>query len=320
MDLSDIYNLVADGLFKVEEELSAVTDVENRFLSDLLQYSVKNSGKRIRPVFTLLAGRLFKYNLEKLVPMAAALELLHSATLVHDDIIDNSPLRRGKPTVSHAWGANAALLLGDYLFAKAGRLVASTGNLHVIKLFAQTLMTISKGELEQINVPYEKRISLDHYLSWISDKTACLFSTSTESGAVLGGAPRKFVTALKNYGFYFGMTFQVIDDILDFTGNQEELGKPVGSDLKEGIITLPSIIFAETKEGNNIIRKAIDSENKEYAQKVIEEIKNSSAIEKSMNIAKHFSNKAMEYLSVLPESETRASLIRLIDIMLERKR
>lgn len=320
MDLADIYNLVADGLIKVEEELSAVTDVENKLLSNLLHYSVKNSGKRIRPVFTLLAGRLFKYNLDKLVPMAAALELLHSATLVHDDIIDNSPLRRGKPTVSHAWGPNAALLLGDYLFAKAGRLVASTGNLHVIKLFAQTLMTISKGELEQINVPYEKRIRLDHYFSWIGDKTACLFSTSTESGAVLGGAPRKFVTALKNYGFYFGMTFQVIDDVLDFIGNQDELGKPVGSDLKEGIVTLPSIIFAETEDGANIIKKAIDGNDKEYTQKVIDEIRNSSAIEKSMSIAKQFSSKAVEYLNVLPESDTRTSLIRLIDIMLTRKK
>src|SRR4030042_4433162 len=157
IQLENIYSLVSAYLARVEAELTRVVEVDNPLLAELLEYSVKGSGKRIRPVFTLLAGEFNQYNPKKLVPMAAGLELLHSATLVHDDIVDNSPLRRGKPTVCKKWGINAALLLGDYLFAKTGSLVARTGNLRVIRLFAQTLMTISSGELSQINVPFDTK-------------------------------------------------------------------------------------------------------------------------------------------------------------------
>ncbi|UCH50652.1 MAG: polyprenyl synthetase family protein, partial [Chloroflexota bacterium] len=152
MNLSDIYKPVQEDLEKVERSLEELADSEFPLLAELLAYTLKNGGKRIRPALTLLSAKSFSYDLGTLVPMSMAIELLHTATLVHDDIVDNSPVRRGKPTVSHTWGEDRALLLGDYLFAKAGSLAAGTGNLRVVKLFSQTLMTISGGELKQTGV------------------------------------------------------------------------------------------------------------------------------------------------------------------------
>jgi heptaprenyl diphosphate synthase len=320
MNLNDIYAPVSDDLEKVESELNKIADVDIPLLATLLEYSVQNTGKRIRPAFTLLCGKFYSYNLDKLVPMSVGVELLHGATLVHDDIIDNSELRRGKPTVRHAWGENAALLLGDYLFARAAKFVATTGNLRVIELFAQTLMTISGGELAQINVMFDTRRARKHYYDWISAKTACLFSTATESGAILSDAPENVITALKNYGYYFGMAFQVVDDVLDFIGKESELGKPVGSDLMEGAVTLPSIIFAESNPEGKVIEQIIDKKNIEEVSDTIERIRKSSAIDECMEIAEGFSRKASEQLKILPDDIASQALNGLVAYMLGRKK
>lgn len=320
MNLNLIYRSVAPDLEKVEKELGKIVEVDNLLLAKLLNYSIKNCGKRIRPVFTLLSGKFMNYNLDKLIPMAAGVELLHSATLIHDDIIDNADLRRSKPAIHKVWGSNAALLLGDYLFAKAGSYVASTGNLRVIKLFSQTLMTISCGELAQINVVFDSKRIRQHYYDWISAKTACLFSTSTESGAVLSDTSEEVINALKEYGYYFGMTFQVIDDVLDFIGKESELGKPVGSDLLEGAVTLPSILFAETDEGSSIIRDIIEKHEISSIHEAIEKIKNSTIIEQCLEIANNFSSRAAEALDKLPDIEAKQALYDLLHFMVRRQK
>jgi heptaprenyl diphosphate synthase len=320
MNLEDTYRPVIDDIKKVEVELSKISEVDIPLLARLLDYSVKSSGKRVRPAFTLLAGKFYNYNLEKLIPMGAGVELLHSATLVHDDIVDNSALRRGKPTISSQWGEDAALLLGDYLFAKAAILVADTGNLRVIKLFAQTLMTISGGELAQINVIFDEKRARQHYFKWISAKTACLFSTATESGAILSDAPESSVQALKDYGYYFGMAFQVIDDVLDFVGTETELGKPVGSDLIEGAVTLPSIIFAETAEGRKLIASVIEKKDVESVPAITEKIRKSEAIDECMKIAADFSSKARKSLESLPKNEASKAFFDLTDYMMSRRK
>jgi len=223
MNLSDIYEPIQGDLEKVEQSLETVADVDVPLLAQLLRYALKDGGKRIRSALTLFSGKFHDYNLDLLVPMATAVELLHSATLVHDDIVDNSPVRRGKPTVSRAWDEARALLLGDYLFAKAGSLVASAGNLRVIKLFGQTLMTISSGELRQTDTIFDLKRARDHYYHWISAKTACLFSTATESGAVLSQSPEDIIKTMIDYGYNFGMAFQIVDDVLDFIGEEAEM-------------------------------------------------------------------------------------------------
>ncbi len=320
MNLSDIYQPIKDDLNKAELSLKSVANVDISLLSQLLEYLLKTSGKRVRLSLTLLSGKFYNYDLNNLIPMATAVELLHNATLVHDDIVDNAPIRRGEKSISRAWGEASALLLGDYLFAKAGRLVASTGNLRVVKLFAQTLMTISSGELAQINILFDKKRALEHYYSWISDKTACLFAMATESGAVLSQASENAIDALKDYGHNFGMAFQIIDDVLDFISHEDELGKPVGSDLIEGAVTLPSILFAASSPDGNLIKNIIENKDLEKVPYIVEKIRNSPVIDECMTIASDFCSRACRALEILPDNSARQALRDLATYVIQRRK
>jgi heptaprenyl diphosphate synthase/octaprenyl-diphosphate synthase len=319
--MNDIYKPVQSDLEKVEQALEATTHAEFPLLTELLAYALNSGGKRIRPALALLSGKFYQYDVSLLVPMAAAAELLHTATLVHDDIIDHSQVRRSRPTVSRAYGENRALLLGDYLFAKAGRLCADTDNLRVIKLFSQTLMTISGGELRQTAFVFQLGGARDYYYSWISAKTACLFSLSTESGAILSQAPEDVIKALRNYGHYFGMAFQVVDDVLDFVGNETEVGKPVGSDLNEGAVTLPTILYAESHpEENALIRKAIETRDAKLVTSIVEMVRTSPVIAQCLDIAADLSSRAREALDILPDSSARRSLVALANYVVQRRK
>jgi geranylgeranyl pyrophosphate synthase len=318
--LSDIYKPVQKDLKKVEQSLEEIADADFALLAQLLAYTLKTGGKRVRPALTLLSGKFYIYEPALLVPMAAAIELLHTATLVHDDIVDNSPVRRGKPTVSRAWGEDRALLLGDYLFAKAGSLVAGTGNLRAIKLFSQTLMTISAGELRQTGVTFATAKVREYYFAWIGAKTACLFSTSTESGAILSQAPEEAIQTISNYGHNLGMAFQIIDDVLDFIGEEHELGKPVGSDLREGTLTLPTILFLESHPEDELIKRIIDQKDTDSVSQAVDKIRNSKVIDDCLKIASGFCDKARQHAENLPDSRARRSFIDLADYMVQRRK
>ena len=320
VNLSDIYKPVQKDLKKVEQRLEEITDAGFPLLAQLLAYTLKTGGKRVRPALTLLAGKFYVYETALLVPMAAAIELLHTATLVHDDIVDKSPVRRGKPTVSRAWGENSALLLGDYLFAKAGSLVAGTGNLRAIKLFSETLMTISAGELKQTGVTSDMAKVREYYFAWIGAKTACLFATSTESGAILSQAPEKAIQAIRDYGHNLGMAFQIVDDVLDFIGEEDELGKPVGSDLREGTMTLPTILFAESYPDDELTKNVIGRRDAEGVSRALEIISNSRVIADCLAMASEFCLKARRAAEKLPDNSARKSLIDLADYIVERRK
>jgi heptaprenyl diphosphate synthase/octaprenyl-diphosphate synthase len=320
VNLSDIYKPVQKDLKKVEQSLEEITDAEFSLLAQLLAYTLKTGGKRVRPALTLLSGKFYIYEPTLLVPMAAAIELLHTATLVHDDIVDNSPVRRGKPTVSRAWGGNSALLLGDYLFAKAGSLVAGTGNLRAIKLFSQTLMTISAGELKQTGITFDIAKVREYYFAWIGAKTACLFSTSTESGAILSQAPEEAIQAIKDYGHNLGMAFQIVDDVLDFVGEEDELGKPVGSDLREGTLTLPTILFAESYPEDELTKNVIGKKDAEGVSQAVERISNSQVIADCLAMASEFCLRARQAAEKLPDNSARKSLIDLAEYIVKRQK
>lgn len=320
MNLGDIYKPVQGDLEKVERSLEEIADFEFPLLAQLLTYTLKNGGKRIRPALTLLSAKFYGYDLNTLIPIAMAIELLHTATLVHDDIVDNSPVRRGRPTVSCAWGENRALLLGDYLFAKAGSLAASTGNLRVIKLFSQTLMTISGGELRQTGVTLDLKRAHEHYFDWISAKTACLFSAATESGAILSQAPEEAIAAMRDYGHNLGMGFQIVDDVLDFVGEEDELGKPVGSDLREGVVTLPSILFAKYNPKDNLIQAVIEKRDAESVALAVEKIRNSPVIGECLALASDFCFRARRAVEKLPDNSARQSLLELAAYIIERRK
>jgi octaprenyl-diphosphate synthase len=308
-------------LVRVDDELDTVSKVSFPWLAELLGYSLKSGGKGIRPALTLLCGKLYRYNLDTLLPMATAVELLHVATLVHDDAIDKSPVRRGRPTIFKVWGEDKAVLLGDYLFAKAGELTATTRNLAAIKLFAQTLRIISAGELEQIYNAFSLEQTYEQYIHRIACKTAALFILATESGSVLSEAPEASIKILSEYGYNLGVAFQIVDDILDFIGTEAEVGKPIGSDLSQGTLTLPSMLLLKHYPDDNPVKMLFqDHDRHEGIERAIEQIRNSSIIEECYAAAADYCARACQDLHQLPDKASRQSLIDMTDYVIQRKK
>ncbi len=324
MELSQIYTPVQQDLNKVESQLKSISQVNLPHLAELLNYTL-SGGKGIRPALTLLSGKLYQYNLDLLLPMATAVELMHNATLVHDDAIDDSPMRRGRPTINHLWGEDRAVLLGDYLFAKAGEFAALTGNLRVIRLFSKTLQIISSGELAQTFDAFNLKQTRDHYLERISGKTASLFSLATESGGILSQAPEESVEILREYGFNLGIAFQIVDDVLDFTGSEKKMGKPIGSDLAQGTLTLPAMLLLERYPKNNPVAELFNNQDMPEAEKQ-ERIKQALDLVRGLEVPKQCHELASEYctkacqrLELLPDSPSRQALKELADLVISRK-
>ncbi|OGO36704.1 MAG: hypothetical protein A2147_03475 [Chloroflexi bacterium RBG_16_57_8] len=322
MELSQIYAPVEKELLEVEARLRSTSVVDFPHLSSLLEHSLKGDGKRIRPALTLLSGKFYDHNVESLVRMATALEILHTATLVHDDAIDHSVVRRNKPTVNKLWGEEQAVLLGDYLFAEAGSLTASTNNLRAVKLFASTLKTISSGEIDQAVNAYTLDQTREQYFERIARKTATLFTTSTESGAVLGGAPEEAIQLLVEYGHNLGIAFQIVDDILDFVGTEAQLGKPVGSDLTQGTVTLPVLLLRQHCPEEEALKALFRSrDDRDSTRAVIDLVRNSpSIIQECYGIASDFCERAHHSLRDLPDTEAKCSLQDLTRYVVRRKK
>jgi len=321
LELSEICKPIQEGLDEVEVRLRSISNVDFLQLSELLDYSLKGTGKRIRPMLTLLAGKFYNYNLDLLLPMATAVEVMHTATLVHDDAIDNSPVRRGRPTVYKLWGTEKAVLLGDYLFAEAGALTATTENIRVIKRFAETLKTISSGELNQAFNAFNLNQSRQEYLERIAKKTASLFSMSTESGAVLSQAPEESIQILIAYAYNLGIAFQIVDDILDFNGTEEELGKPMGSDLAQGTLTLPAMLLLEYYPEDNPVKRLFENRDEvDNIRIAIELVRNSSIIRECYQVASDYCIRACRNLKLLPDTPSRRSLTDLADFITSRNR
>lgn len=311
-----IYGPIQPQIGQVKEKLKQMTKAAPSEMSEQLGH-VLEGGKVVRSAVTLLAGKFYHYNLELLIPMAAAIELLHTATLVHDDTVDNAHFRRSKPTLNNLWGNFNAVLLGDYIFAASAQMTAETENIRVIKLFAQTLMDICSGELDESMSPFDQ--SRERYFRRIDKKTACLFTSAAESGAVLSEAPENAVQSLKEYGYNIGMSFQIVDDILDLTGQGETMGKPVSSDLSQGVFTLPAILLLERPEGESLRR--ILGEDKEEGKKLLtKRIYESDVLNECYEVAKTFCSKAKLALEPLPHNPAYESLISLADYVIERKR
>ena len=321
MSLNRIYQPIKEDLVEVEKRLRSVAEIDFPQLAELLDYTLGSGGKRVRPALVLLSGKFHRYDLECLLPMAVAIEVLHTATLVHDDVIDNSSVRRGRATVNRLWGEDKALLLGDYLLAKAEELVADTQNLRVVKLFGQTLMTISSGELDQSFNTFNVGQTRAQYFQRISSKTASLLSLATESGAILSGAAERLIDSLRWYGFNLGVAFQIVDDILDFVSTEEELGKPVGSDLAEGTLTLPAIILLERYPEGNPVQKIFQHEDKQKnIELALELVRSSSIVEECYRVADDYCSRAYQNLEQLSDNASRQALFELVGHVIQRKK
>ncbi|MBI2165765.1 MAG: polyprenyl synthetase family protein [Chloroflexi bacterium] len=322
MNTSLIYGPVEKELAQAELQLKGLarSGSGSDNLASLLSYTVGTSGKRVRPALTLLASKFGPIASDRPVTMAVAVELLHIATLIHDDTVDNSSLRRGQATVSNLWGRNVAVLLGDYIFAASATFVCSTNNVPVIRRFSETIMELSQGELMEIFGANDSNTSLDTYWQRIYNKTASLFSTAAESGAILNDASPEVASALRDYGKNLGLAFQVIDDILDLQATQQEVGKPVGNDLLQGVLTLPSLLLLQRYPEDNPIPKLFQGiDPQENLARAITMVQERGLIQESYKTAQELCQKARAAIAPLPDLEAKASLLALTDYVLSRR-
>ena len=312
---------VRGELASVEARLQEVCKGAYPPLAAAIHTLLDSGGKRLRPALVILSASFHPSpNPDAVIAMAAAVEMLHTATLVHDDLIDGALVRRGSPTLNASWEQGSTVLAGDYMFAQAAAFAAETGSPRVISLFAQTLMTICDGELRQIFGHLDWEQPKEEYYRRIFSKTASLFATAAESGAVLSGAPETEVQALRDYGRYLGMAFQIVDDILDFVGDEAVMGKPAGSDLRQGTLTLPVFYFLQLyPDRAKTMRTLVEGwDGSDGVARAVEMIRHSSAIEAAREEARDFIARAKGALRSLPAVPPRQTLYELADFVVER--
>jgi geranylgeranyl pyrophosphate synthase len=317
---TSFFTPVQDGIREVEQLMRAQADGSSHpDLRAALEHLMSAGGKRVRPTIVMLAGNMLGADHERLVTLGAAVEMLHTATLVHDDLIDGSLLRRGTPTLNARWSPAATVLTGDFLFARAAKLAAATDYLPLMKLFAETLAIIVNGELSQMFAA-KGLIERRSYYSRIHAKTASLFEMSSLAAAMVATDDEEVRAALKVYGYETGMAFQIVDDVLDFSGAQETVGKPVGSDLLNGLVTLPAIYYAESHPDDPQVKLLAEGGwgNTERMEQLVRAIQGSKAIRHSMDEAGEHVEKALRTLDRFDPSTEREALENLARYVVDR--
>lgn len=291
----------------------------NKLIENALLTLIDSGGKLLRPGFVLLSGSFGKYDSEKLCNLASVIEMLHMATLVHDDIIDDARTRRNKETIQSKYGKDYAVFMGDILFSRCFMMLSNNTSMENMKLLSEAIFDICTGEIEQFSSRYSKEVSVKKYLKRIAAKTAALFSISFYVGAYESECPAELINTLSNIGYDIGMAFQIIDDILDYTSEDILLGKPTGNDLKEGIYTLP-LIFA-LKEGKDLLSPILLKANytDEDINIIINLTKNLGGVEKAKSLAKRYTDRAFKKIDTLPECDSKKLLISFCEDLLWRK-
>jgi len=281
---------------------------------------ISSGGKRLRPAMVLAAARFGDYEFEKIKPIAVAVELIHTATLVHDDIIDDSPVRRGIPSIQAQLGKDVAVFIGDYIFCRVFELLASLEDFEILKLSSKILYKICEGEIKQREDLYNTNITIKNYFYRIQRKTALLFALSCQLGAIAANAPREVAKRLYQYGIKIGTAFQITDDILDIIGDEKELGKPRGADIREGVITLPAIYALKNASESKELRRILSTRNCTDAQveRALEIIIKSGGVTLSQKIAKAYAEKAKRIVMNLPESNIKTLLMDVTELVYNR--
>ena len=315
------FTSVQDQLRVVEQRIREQSgDEHHPDLRSALEHLLSAGGKRIRPTLGLLVGNMLGAPEEKLITLGASVELLHTATLVHDDLIDGALLRRGMPTLNARWSPAATVLTGDFLFARAAKLAAETDYLPLMKLFADTLATIVNGELTQM---FSARgvIERDNYYQRIYAKTASLFEMASLAATMVAAEDEELRASMKTFGYEVGMAFQIVDDILDFTGEQSAVGKPIGSDLLNGLVTLPAIYFAEANPfDKDVLSLPMGGwKDTERVQRLVDDIRQSESIQQAMDEARQAVSRALEALEESPASPEKEALENLAKFIVDRK-
>ncbi|WP_416826738.1 heptaprenyl diphosphate synthase component II [Ectobacillus polymachus] len=308
MKLQVMYSFLRSDIEKIEQEMQAVVSSDQHMLQDAALQLIRAGGKRIRPVFVLLSGKFGTYKLDTIKYVAVALELIHMASLIHDDVIDAALLRRGSATVNAKWGDRVAMYTGDYLFAKSLECMTNIETPEAHIALSKTIVEVCVGEIDQIRDKYDYNQNLRIYLRRIKRKTALLIAASCQLGAIASGASRDIVNRLYWFGYFVGMSYQIIDDILDFVSTEEDLGKPAGGDLLQGNVTLPALIAMQDESLREKIVQVHEGMSKEEMNKIIELIKESDAIEKSFAFSERYLKKALQVIRPLPKSQAKSAL------------
>jgi len=324
ISLKNLYKDIQQDLTQVEETLKLFAQSSNALISEIGSYLFQKAGKRIRPALLVLCSKMLGYQGKEHVLMSALIETIHTASLIHDDIIDNSKVRRGRDSVHARWGPNITVLLGDYLYIKAiGRSLQSK-NRQIIQILTDVSAKMIEGELYEYYVSGNFDLAEKDYLGIINKKTASLFSASCHIGGILGEASKKEELALMGFGANLGMSFQIIDDLLDFTGDEKVLGKPILSDLNEGRITLP-LIYTLNHDGKEnrkrmswLLKESLQRKNTK--DEILDIIKSNGALEYTYKKAEDFSRLSKEIILQFPQSIHRDTLILFSDYLLTRKK
>jgi heptaprenyl diphosphate synthase len=311
MKLAMIYSFLKQDLTTIEKAVNETIQSDNPVLREASSQLLQAGGKRIRPVFVLLAGKFGDYDIERMKAVAVSLELIHTASLVHDDVIDEAELRRGEPTIKSRWDNRIAMYTGDYIFARSLENLSALENPRAHQILAKTMVELCLGEIEQIRDKYNLDQNLRTYLRRIKRKTALLIAASCRLGAIAANVDKEEEIALYQYGYYVGMSYQIIDDVLDFTASEQELGKPAGGDLLQGNITLP-VLYSMEEESFKQQLEALFARGESITsadlQPVIQQIKTNGSIEKSLEISERYLAKAYDSLGKLPASRAKQTL------------
>lgn len=325
LQLQDMLALVRDDLTRVDARVRAAAEVRYPALAAVVGDIVGAGGKRLRPAMMLLVARSLDHDPARVILAAAASELLHIAGLVHDDLIDRADTRRGAPTLNSLFDTSTVILIGDYLFAQAARTAAETESARVMAIFGQILAEITDGQLREIFEAHDPDQARDEYEARIYGKTASLFAGSAEIAAVLSEAPETVVKAMRQYATDLGIAFQIVDDVLDIQETSATLGKPAGSDLRQGTVTLPMLLFM----GNGYdpasvarLRRAIDGNGvtEEEYDAALADLRRGDVLRRSLDEAIRYVERAKAALLVLPPGEARDTLFALADFAVERHR
>lgn len=313
MDLAPITILVKHDLDQVDALIDQCLYSEIPLIAELAKHLIESGGKRLRPLIALLSAKAINYTGGGHVKLAASLELIHTATLLHDDVIDGSELRRGKKTAHSLWGNSASILVGDFLYSRAFQLISQMQNSRVLTSLADATNTLSQAEILQLLSCHNAEIDEEYCLKIIEGKTGILFSIAAQQPATLAHRPETEISALADYGLHLGIAFQLIDDALDYSGNSQELGKSLGDDLAEGKPTLPLIYALQhaNAEQAQLIRTALTQGSQTHLTTIVDIMQTTQAIVYTQQLGQHHIQQALMHLEVIPDSDYRQALAKL---------
>ena len=318
--LESIQALIRDDMQKVDSLIQEKLHSEIGLIDQLGHYIVNSGGKRLRPALVLLSANCFAYRARLHIKLAAVIEFIHTATLLHDDVVDASMLRRGKATANQRWGNEASVLVGDFLYSRAFQMMVEVGSVHVMEIMADATNTIAEGEVQQLINRHDPETTEQCYLQVIHNKTAKLFEAAARVGAVIAGQDRQTEQAMSSYGRHLGIAYQLIDDALDYSASSENLGKNIGDDLAEGKPTLPLLyaLWNSSDKQATLIRSAIKRGSLENMEQICAAIAETGAIHYTRDRARQEAEIAVQSLQGLPRSEYLDALFTLAHFATER--